>query len=136
MSNAPDLHGQKATSGWIGVDLDGTLAFYDVWRGATHIGPPIPAMVQRIKKWLSQGRDVRIFTARVAGPPEEALMSRNRIMDWLENECGLPRLPVTNTKDYSMEELWDDRAVRVVFNKGISTEEAVVILTDKIRSKL
>ena len=31
-------------SGWIGVDLDGTLAFYDMWRGMEHIGKPIPAM--------------------------------------------------------------------------------------------
>lgn len=36
-------------SGWIGVDLDGTLAFYDSWRGIDHIGAPIPLMLQRVK---------------------------------------------------------------------------------------
>lgn len=30
---------------WLGVDLDGTLAVYDKWRGIEHIGAPIPAMV-------------------------------------------------------------------------------------------
>lgn len=34
-------------NGWIGVDLDGTLAHYDHWRGETHIGPPIAPMVDR-----------------------------------------------------------------------------------------
>jgi hypothetical protein len=51
--------------GWIGVDLDGTLAYYDHWRGAEHIGEPIPAMLERVKRWLADGKDVRIFTARV-----------------------------------------------------------------------
>jgi len=36
---------------WIGVDLDGTLAVYDGWRGPEHIGPPVPAMVERVKRW-------------------------------------------------------------------------------------
>ena len=26
--------------GWIGVDLDGTLAHYDKWRGVEHVGDP------------------------------------------------------------------------------------------------
>jgi hypothetical protein len=34
-------------NGWIGVDLDGTLAFYDEWIGPEHIGAPIPGMVDR-----------------------------------------------------------------------------------------
>ena len=55
------------TQGWIGVDLDGTLAYYDHWRGPHHIGDPIPAMLNRVKSWLAEGKDVRIFTARVEG---------------------------------------------------------------------
>ena len=38
--------------GWIGVDLDGTLAHYDKWRGVEHIGKPVPVMLERVKKWL------------------------------------------------------------------------------------
>ncbi len=52
--------------GWYGVDLDGTLAHYDGWMGPTEIGPPISKMVHRVRRWLAEGRDVRIFTARVA----------------------------------------------------------------------
>lgn len=33
---------EEVGTGWIGVDLDGTLAIYDVWRGANHIGEPVP----------------------------------------------------------------------------------------------
>lgn len=106
---------------WIGVDLDGTLAEYHGWHGPTHIGKPIPKMVERIKRFLTEDKiEVRIFTARVAGdrdgiPPK---LTRKLIQDWLEKECGLPRLQVTNVKDFFMVELYDDRAVQVEFNTG------------------
>jgi hypothetical protein len=48
-------------NGWIGVDLDGTLAHYDGWKGADHIGEPIAPMVERVKRWLSEGHEVRVF---------------------------------------------------------------------------
>ena len=51
--------------GWIGVDLDGTLAEYDKWVSPTHIGKPILRMVKRVQKWLAEGRQVKIMTARV-----------------------------------------------------------------------
>jgi hypothetical protein len=50
---------------WIGVDLDGTLAHYDGWDGWNVIGPPIPLMLERVKLWLDQGKDVRIITAHM-----------------------------------------------------------------------
>ena len=110
--------------GWIGVDLDGTLAHYDKWRGENHIGDPIPEMVERIKAWLVRGMEVRIFTARVGGLGwMNNSCQRLLIQDWLEHSCGLPRLEVTATKDYQMVELWDDRAVSVVPNSGKSERE-------------
>lgn len=33
--------------GWIAVDLDGTLAEYDGWKGSAHIGNPVPKMVEK-----------------------------------------------------------------------------------------
>ena len=38
--------------------------------------------------------------------------------NWCEDHIG-QKLPVTNLKDYGLIELWDDRAVRVVKNRGI-----------------
>lgn len=126
----PPLEVLPSPNGWIGVDLDGTLAYYDGYRVPDHIGDPIPAMAERVKAWLAQGEDVRIFTARVdgglaavaAGNPEgykfaDVARIRARIQDWTEQHFGV-RLPVTNRKDYSMKALWDDRAVRVLLNSG------------------
>lgn len=117
-------------SGWIGVDLDGTLAEYGAWRGPEHIGAPIAPMVARVKAWIAEGREVRIFTARVDGggvalamgnPDGEQVRDVDRVRAYIEAWClehiGTI-LPVTNVKDYGMVELWDDRAVRVRLNVG------------------
>ena len=103
-----------SASGWIGVDLDGTLAEYHGWNGGA-IGPPIPAMLERVRAWLSEGTEVRIFTARVFMDPEGEYTSE--IQNWCEQHLGV-RLKVTCQKDYGMIELWDDRCVQVVPNKG------------------
>ncbi len=118
--------------GWIGVDLDGTLAEYDGWKGPEHVGAPIPAMVERVKRWLQEGREVRIFTAR-AWPigtlaafdvaqegkmrREEAERAVAAVRRWCETHIGRA-LPVTCVKDFGMIELWDDRAVQVRPNTG------------------
>lgn len=102
-------------NGWIGVDLDGTLAHYDHWRGIEHIGAPIAKMVERVGEWLDKGYDVKVFTARVHG--EDGHIARYFVKKWLLAH-GLPDLEVTNVKDFSMWELWDDRAVRVKINTG------------------
>lgn len=104
-------------SGWIGVDLDGTLAYYDGWKGTTHIGDPIPVMYERVKSWLMDGKTVKIFTARVAVPEPDRSKVIKVIHEWLEVH-HLPRLDITNVKDLAMEELWDDRAIQVIHNTG------------------
>jgi hypothetical protein len=109
--------------GWIGVDLDGTLAHYDKWRGADHIGDPIAPMVERVKLWLDNGRKVKIFTARVShdgtlSRKREAAIAHEAIQAWCATHIGSV-LEVTNVKDYAMIELWDDRAVQVRQNTGI-----------------
>jgi hypothetical protein len=100
--------------GWIGVDLDGTLAYYEHWVGPDHIGEPIPAMVDRVKRWIDKGITVKIFTAR-AGEAERIPF----IKEWVIKHIGVD-LEITNVKDYGMFELWDDRAIRVIPNTGCS----------------
>ena len=99
---------------WIGVDLDGTLAEYGDWIGIEHIGLAIPPMVERVQGWLTEGKQVKIFTARVTAG-QEAI---RYIHEWLATQ-GLPELEVTNIKDFDMLELWDDRCVSVVTNTGM-----------------
>lgn len=106
--------------GWIGVDLDGTLAKYEYWSGVEHVGEPIPAMVVRVKQWLADGEEVKIFTARMSAMPRDGTSLekvRTMIEDWCEEHIG-QRLEVTHEKHYSMKQLWDDRAVRVINNTG------------------
>jgi hypothetical protein len=104
------------TSGWIAVDLDGTLALYDGWQSPeTPIGEPVPLMLARVKRWLEEGTDVRIFTARIAHDVDGSALKK--IEAWCELHLGRA-LPVTCTKDYGMVELWDDRCVQVITNTG------------------
>lgn len=128
-----------SASGWVGVDLDGTLAHYEGWRNGA-IGQPIPAMAERVRKWLSDGVEVRVFTARASEWERLKMLSdsdapgsakqRYQILeaeayqwdikpieDWTEKHFG-QRLRVTCMKDFKMIELWDDRAVAVEINTG------------------
>lgn len=52
--------GERRTGGWIGVDLDGTLAKSVKSHAAEDIGVPIYRMVKQVKKWLAEGQEVRI----------------------------------------------------------------------------
>lgn len=124
--------------GWIGVDFDGTLAKYHKWEGAGNLGEPIEPMVERVKEWLAEGKEVRIFTARAypitkpifgdAGfntahipflgqQVEEAIIAIGMIRIWSYDVFG-KILTITCVKDHAMLELYDDRAVQVVKNTG------------------
>lgn len=117
--------------GWIGVDLDGTLARYDGWKGF-EIGAPIEPMMRRVRGWLAEGKTVKIFTARVGprvaspfnGESPEAEGQRKAVEEWCEKHLGR-KLEVTATKDFAMVELWDDRAKAVVRNTGYEVDELV-----------
>ena len=101
-----------AIKSWLGVDLDGTLAEYHGWHGANDIGKPIPAMMERVRRWLQEGVTVKIFTARATLPDQIP-----PVRAWLKRH-GLPALEVTNVKDFGMVELWDDQCVQVRPNTG------------------
>lgn len=105
--------------GWIAVDLDGTLAHYDGWIGIHHIGEPVPKMMARVKKWIEEGKEVRIFTARVWPGREDGNLeeARNFIRQWCVTHIG-KELPITHEKDFGMLELWDDRCIQVNINTG------------------
>ena len=111
-----------ANNGWVGIDLDGTLAEYDGFKGPGIIGEPVPRMVKLVKKFLAEGQEVRIFTARVYsnGSPNrtaDARIAYEAILTWTEKHIGVP-LKATCVKDYSMWVLYDDRAKQVVPNTG------------------
>ena len=104
--------------GWIGVDLDGVLAHYTTWYADGRIGAPVPAMLERVKQWLRDGEEVRVFTARVAVlDMHERTRQHQLIASWCVEHVGLV-LQVTHMKDMHMRVLYDDRCVQVEPNTG------------------
>lgn len=55
-----------SSSGWYGVDFDGCLAEYTKICAPGELGKPLQPMVDRVKKWIAEGIEVKIFTARAA----------------------------------------------------------------------
>ena len=148
-----------ARSGWIGVDLDGTILTYHKWVGWNVFGEPIRPMVDRIHRWFSEGRDVRIVTARVGLPlfSHDGILTYGRtlkhmchitgeefsdtmmvqaIQQKLEPILGRRGIQVQCFKDVSMIELWDDRAVQVVPNTGQTLAEQHVAELSALRGKV
>lgn len=97
---------------WIGVGLDGTLAFCDGPIDPDNIGKPVPDMAARVRDWVDHGHTVKVFTPRAADESGTA-----KVEQWLR-EHELPELEVTCEKDLHMLELWDNRAIQIIPNTG------------------
>ncbi len=129
LNQQPPVEPQMVHKGWIGVDLDGTLAHYDKFVAVDHIGEPIPAMLEFVKRLLDEGEDVRIFTARISpatlvynkASKEEADEELNKVVTaivvWCHTNLGR-FLPIAHSKDFMMKALYDDRAIQIVPNEG------------------
>lgn len=118
---------------WFGVGLDGTLAVDAGPHGPEQIGEPIIPMVDLVKKWLKEGREVRIFTERVypldpVRPNDrvpmyydqrrqQAYAAAQAIRSWCARNLGRV-LTITCVKDHLMEQLYDCGAVQVMRNTG------------------
>ena len=112
----------QASKEWIGVDLDGTLAQYDGYKGPGVIGEPVPKMLARVKDMLAAGKNVKIFTARVAFNKTGSPIAREAIKRWTKKHFGAP-LEAVSEKDPDMTELLDDRATQVVRNQGVLVQD-------------
>jgi hypothetical protein len=113
------------------VDLDGTLAYFDQWLGPEVIGAPITRMVKKVKAWLDQGVKVVVFTARLCvdkNLASIAVKDRDAIVKavkaWCLSHIG-QELEVTSDKGF-FHKVYDDRAVSIVMNTGLSREEILL----------
>lgn len=126
------------------MDFDGTLAHYDTWVAWNVFGLPIPLMMKRVQAWLAEGKQVKIFTARAAFANDICYktgqsFTRADIVSALQDWCelyGLPRLEVTATKDFQMIELWDDRAIQVVPNTGLTIADEYESTISALKGKV
>lgn len=112
----------------IAVDLDGTLAEYHGWKGIDHIGKPIPAMVEKVQNAFEEGKEIWIFTARLAGEVETV---SEKIIVEISNWISRENLPFevagfTCVKHKFFKEFWDDRAHNVIANTGIFSEHRIL----------
>lgn len=111
--------------GCILVDLDGTLSYYQPggYRPGV-IGRPIDPMVGRVRKWIAEGREVVIFTARLykipgkRGEAERVKKDEIAIYEWCRTYLGAV-VPVTCQKLAHTDIIFDDRAIRVEHNTGL-----------------
>jgi hypothetical protein len=106
---------------WLGVDLDGTLAYYAKWSGIEHIGEPISNIKELLLVLHSKGVNIKIFTARIA---EKGAIKY--IKQWLKNN-DFPNWEITNIKDMHCVEIWDDRCVQVIRNTGKLKGESSIL---------
>lgn len=112
------LEHKERNGGWYGVDLDGTLADHKTGDDIDGIGAPIQPMIDFVKQMLSEGKEVRVFTARVNGEdPGENECQRKMIADWTVKQFD-QELMVTHEKDPSMIAVYDDREIQVIKNTG------------------
>jgi len=111
-NKSPDFLNKKLPKIWTGIDLDGTLAYFDRMSSYDKIGEPVPAMLALVKKMINNGIRVKIFTARAQDPEQLQIIRK-----WLKRN-GLPELEITNTKDYYTHRLYDDRCIQVERNTG------------------
>lgn len=114
---AMDHHGHSKK--WLAVDLDGTLAHYDGWKGADHIGPPVKGIMDKLIQRHKEGWGIAIFTARVS-VTHEAEQAEKTIWAWLEKyELSQFISGVTCVKHKHFVEFWDDRAFNSPKNSGL-----------------
>lgn len=112
----------------IAVDFDGTLAD-DSRVKYPECGPPVWRMVERVRRWIAEGHEVVLFTARLAEKDVHRERDQvKRLTEWLDlygihNTDGTV-IAMTAWKLPKFDEFWDDKAVAVIRNTGSTYFEA------------
>lgn len=94
------------------VDLDGTLASYDHWRGLAHIGKPIKSVVSMVRREAARGSYIIINTCRVTTAVTNRLIpqSLEAVCTWLKkNRIPYDEVWAATGKPYGAVYL-DDKA--------------------------
>jgi len=108
--------------GWVGFDLDGTLAKYDHFEGWDKIGDPIEPMIEMVKSIRRRGIICKVWTAR-ASVASRAINNltfeqvESVIKRWTLEHIG-EELDVVTEKDCHMLCAVDDSVIQVEKNTG------------------
>jgi len=107
----------------VAFDLDGVLALHGPReKESGEIGKPISSMIKKLKEFLAAGYNVVVFSARL-GQGDRREITRE-IGNWTMKHIGV-RLPVTDVKSADWECFFDDKAVQVIRNSGMTVTEAL-----------
>lgn len=109
-------------NGWIAVDMDGVLTEYNGWNGG-ELGRPIPLMIERVRGWLDEGIEVRIFTSRCGKVYPDQVESNCRQIQLFCITHFKRLLQITNEKDQNMIAIFDDNAIQMIKNTGLTLQE-------------
>lgn len=94
------------------VDLDGTLASYDHWRGHAHIGKPVKAVASMVRREAARGAYIIINTCRVTTATTNRLIPQalESVCAWLKkNRIPYDEVWAATGKPYG-HVYWDDKA--------------------------
>lgn len=97
--------------GYVAFDFDKTIAVRNSGDSIFKAGAPIRAMVDLMKKYLSEGRKVKVLTAR------KGELQQRPVVKFLKDN-GFPPLEVINCKDSNLDILYDDKCIQVELNTG------------------
>lgn len=101
----------------IAVDFDGTLAYYDHWRGLSHCGYPICDMLAKVEEWHAAGHEVWIYSARLSDVHDDLAEAVKGLTAWCEEYLSF--MPdMTGVKLGDFDYFFDDRAYHVEKNTG------------------
>jgi hydroxymethylpyrimidine pyrophosphatase-like HAD family hydrolase len=112
----------------IGLDFDGTLAFYDDSHNDIEDQLIIPEMYRRVANWIEQGHEVYLFTAKAS----DGDMIR-RLRKWLNDNDLKGIKQITNKKVPGTNYYVDDGALVVDKNIGTMPNDPI---TDSVQSQL
>jgi hypothetical protein len=87
---------------WVGFDFDGVLVEFP--GPGEPYGRDIPTMVNLLRLFIENGRQVKILSARAGNPASKAI-----VQDWLEYHNI--DIQITDKKDFSLACIIDDLAV-------------------------
>ncbi|TAK59500.1 hypothetical protein [Methylobacter sp.] len=110
----------------VAVDLDGTLAKYDGWKGFTNIGEPRMEMMTRLNQEHKAGSYIMIFTCRVTSPTNKVIPAVVKALEQYLEDWGIPydEIWLGTGKPYANVYI-DDKASRVGCAECIAHDEAV-----------
>jgi hydroxymethylpyrimidine pyrophosphatase-like HAD family hydrolase len=115
LKDVTEKEGDMAHPRTIAVDVDGTLAKYDGWKGSDVIGEPIQSVVDEVRKEKENGTKIIIHTTRTNASINKTHTTEQLVgfvKAWLDKN-GIPYDEIwSGTGKPIAHEYWDDRAVK------------------------